>query len=808
MCGGDMSEFIKEKSQVTLNELWKKKEVPKKLSTAPDHDDDVQIIQVENISQNMARTTSIGQGKRKLSLKKSKCGKQLKIEESTTTTHERQLEFHTDNRCDRQLELHTDNRCDRQLELHTDNRCDRQLELHTDNRCDRQLELHTDNRCDRQLELTLTGSVSESSSDKQVPYYLNNFETLLKAVTEDKSYVPLFNSDDRAVISSYHKLSSSAKKLYVRMLCRKFGWIPVKKLNYPEIAADLKPYLLELTTAGLVHSEEDLNELEEVLASLTASDIRTLAKLYHVRPNLSNKKQLLEELMRKCKQNTFMSMFGSKSGGVATVMLARAKKFLQGVYKLSLEPRKLFLRVLLLSSLASTGGHTAETNGQAQLFQMFMVNMGKAVYPSYTIDKLQNIFQGREDVVRLEKALQLEFELLSCTQKGHWDKAFEIFQKVEADWQALEHLEEVHVWNVKLPDFLRSFTASSVLNRLLSLSVETLQRRKQYTQAVSVLKQLLSQSTYNTSHRGYWWERLALNLDVHLKLPLQSLEAVADGLADGHVGVDHRLALYERAEAICGRHKWTDKIKEFSHEPLMEIPKVFIEGRVLHENVSRNGTKFLSSWEGQGQDMVVCGVEELVLEYYKKNGFTSGVHAEGSILSALFMLFFWDIIYMPLPDAFHSPFQMFPLDFYTESFYHRRSLAIESRLSQIESLTVEDLERMAEETWRAQEGCLNWERLQGLDSIKGLVSCMGGKVLSGLLARYARSPRHARSGFPDLTLWNAETCSLKMCEVKGPGDRLSHKQILWLNHMLKLGINAEVCYVKAVAAKKLKSRPS
>lgn len=37
---------------------------------------------------------------------------------------------------------------------------------------------------------------------------------------------------------------------------------------------------------------------------------------------------------------------------------------------------------------------------------------------------------------------------------------------------------------------------------------------------------------------------------------------------------------------------------------------------------------------------------------------------------------------------------------------------------------------------------------------------------------------------------------LQISEVKGPGDRLSHKQMLWLDYLLKLGVDAEVCHVK------------
>ena len=35
-----------------------------------------------------------------------------------------------------------------------------------------------------------------------------------------------------------------------------------------------------------------------------------------------------------------------------------------------------------------------------------------------------------------------------------------------------------------------------------------------------------------------------------------------------------------------------------------------------------------------------------------------------------------------------------------------------------------------------------------------------------------------------------------MVEVKGPGDRLSTKQILWLDYLRSLGVDAEVCHVQ------------
>jgi Fanconi-associated nuclease 1 len=49
--------------------------------------------------------------------------------------------------------------------------------------------------------------------------------------------------------------------------------------------------------------------------------------------------------------------------------------------------------------------------------------------------------------------------------------------------------------------------------------VEVLQKVKDYTEANTVLEELLNQSVHCQHYRGHWWDRLALNLDQHLKKP-------------------------------------------------------------------------------------------------------------------------------------------------------------------------------------------------------------------------------------------------------------------------------------------------
>ena len=63
----------------------------------------------------------------------------------------------------------------------------------------------------------------------------------------------------------------------------------------------------------------------------------------------------------------------------------------------------------------------------------------------------------------------------------------------------------------------RRCSDGSVYARILSHCVEYQEKCRRYEQANKLLETLLSQSTYCINSRGRWWERLALNLDQHLK---------------------------------------------------------------------------------------------------------------------------------------------------------------------------------------------------------------------------------------------------------------------------------------------------
>jgi Fanconi-associated nuclease 1 len=75
-------------------------------------------------------------------------------------------------------------------------------------------------------------------------------------------------------------------------------------------------------------------------------------------------------------------------------------------------------------------------------------------------------------------------------------------------------------------------------------------------------------------------------------------------------------------------------------------------------------------------------VEEVALQHYRRQSWC-GYHAETSVLTTIFSLLFWDIIFAPVPGVFQNRFQSAPLDLNTEFFYTQRSALIDARIEQI-----------------------------------------------------------------------------------------------------------------------------
>ncbi|XP_030621183.1 fanconi-associated nuclease 1 [Chanos chanos] len=657
------------------------------------------------------------------------------------------------------------------------------------------------------------GEPSESQESKEQPrrpYYLRNFLTILDTVLENEDDKELFNTEDLSVIHAFQQLSAPGQMLYVRLFQRKLKWLQVDKLDYAEVGSNLTPIIQDLVRHGFLQTERELEDIREVLDLLPAPELRALAKTFHLAgPGAgTQKQQLVEGLLRLGKQR---SLFGQNN--TSSVILKRAKQLTGSCVRLCRGPRAVFSRVLLLFSLTDTlEEEEMASAGQGQLYTILLVQSGRLAFPVYTVQRSSRVFQDREDLIRYEAAMRSLQELITVMQAGGWEDALELYITAKATWQELNSTCDFSLQE-KLPVYLRCFTVGWTYTRILSRGVEILQRLRRYEEAVEQLRSLLAQSVYCPDSRGRWWDRLALNLQQHLKRPGEAIHAIRDGLQDPLVRTGHQLSLHQRAARMKESpsfKKYRLLLRDLPTVSVQDVVHVTIRGQLFPHEGGTGKSVFLrpaDEADGEGGDsMVMCSVEELALAHYRKLGFDQGIHGEGSTFSTLFGLLMWDIIFMDgVPDVFRNLYQTCPLDFHTDCFYENRREAIEARVEMLREASTETLQDLVAEVWKTHEGrvcaLVSWERFNSLEQAQSLLSCLSGPFLSGVVLRMAKDYRHCRGGLPDLVVWNSSNNTYKLVEVKGPNDRLSQKQQIWLDELRKMGADVEVCHVTAVGAR-------
>ncbi|XP_038169618.1 fanconi-associated nuclease 1 [Arvicola amphibius] len=640
------------------------------------------------------------------------------------------------------------------------------------------------------------------------PYYLRSFLVVLQAIRENEDDMRLFDDQEKGIITKFYQLSASGQKLYVRLFQRKLTWIKMRKLEYDEIASDLTPVVEELKDSGFLQTESELQELSDALELLAAPELKALAKTFHLVSPAGQKQQLVDGLLKLARQRSVCT-WGKTQSGVRAAILKRAKDLAGRSLRVCKGPRAVFSRILLLFSLTdSMEDEEAACGGQGQLSTVLLVNLGRMEFPRYTVSRKTQIFRDREDLIRYAAAAHMLSDISTAMASGNWEEAKELSRSAKRDWDQLKsHPSLRH--HEALPLFLRCFTVGWIYTRIFSRAVEILERLRMYEEAVEELENLLSQKIYCPDSRGRWWDRLALNLHQHLKRPEAAIRCISEGLADPEVRTGHRLSLYQRAVRLrespsCKKYKHL--LSQLPEIAVKDVEHVTITGRLCPQHGMGKSVFVIETGDATNPTTILCSVEELALDYYRRSGFDQGIHGEGSTFSTLCGLLLWDIIFMDgIPDVFRNAYQASPLDLCTDSFFSSRKQALEARLQLIHSAPAASLRALVTEAWQAQQGrvaaLVSWDRFTSLQQAQDLVSCLGGPVLSGVCRRLAADFRHCRGGLPDLVVWNSQSHHYKLVEVKGPSDRLSCKQMIWLDELQKLGAEVEVCHVVAVGAK-------
>lgn len=648
-------------------------------------------------------------------------------------------------------------------------------------------------------EESVDGSATES------PYYLDNLVLIINSIKDSDDW-DLFSQKEQEMFSEFLGADDKCQKLLARLLQRKHMWRRTSKIGYPDIASDVSPILITLRDKGFVEDVTRLKDLDVALRLLSPFELKTLAQVFKLRTTGQGKGSLADSLVDHCSKQQPV-LFGSKQASLQQLALKRAVALLGTAWKLCDEPRDTWRRLLRLFSLG-TPWDMDEAGETPQVYGLQLVAAGKMAFPEYEISRQHKLFSSRLDLVRYESSKVLEAELIQATTDKKWDRARQIFNDVEKLAKSAEALQ-CHDRDQLLSPFLRHYTTCGVYTRCRCLGVDVLQRLKEHRHAVKVLRDLLSQKLYCQSRRGHWWDRLALNLEVHLGKPAEALKVVHEALDDPSISPAARYALVTRANRLAAKmpKDVLPSLKSLLEQEKWDaLPQVEIEGQLAERMVPGRTNLFAAR---DGTTMEVISVEEVALRHYNMNGYPKGVHGEGSTFHALFGLLCWDVIYMSgVPDAFRSAYQALPLDLHSNCFFKSREQNFLEAFRVILESTTQELEEKVAATYNShfgKAGLVQWDRFTCTD-VQEIVRCLGPRVLSRVCELLARQFRHRRSGLPDLLVWNPETGKAKAAEVKGPGDTLSPKQVVWLRELLALGVDCEVCRVTATSSKRLQRK--
>ncbi|KAF9281902.1 hypothetical protein BGZ68_006327 [Mortierella alpina] len=599
-----------------------------------------------------------------------------------------------------------------------------------------------------------------------------------------------------------------------------------------------------------------------------------------------------------------------------------------------------------------------EYSERPTLLEAILAKIGQRTFPTYELTRTNTVFKNREELLKYEEAIKLLFELSRMIESamgpgraaviyvrdpdegpasGKGNKARRSNSTKSAksagdDDGVAEDAEAKSEAGDQDPEQLRRRqevigiyeTVIEKAEGILRLELRAFAFLKRFEEESILLHELLDQYIYSLGQRGGWYERLALirsNYAFHERKGKQeALQVCMMALRDKHVhAVDATLiqARIVRLESqlrlpFRERHDFSYLTLRKAQTRILTGERLNTPGTAAPSYASSHSYSFVPNSMGSTHPVAQqrplwrnidgsdCGVEELALSYYGTLGYR-GYHSENSILSTLFGLLFWDILFYPQPGVFETLYQTEPLDLRTDAFFIQRQDMIMERIENIAKSTVIDgsdalsvAERSSSAPPSASVSSAVKEEFDGVDEDEPLMrrrstrkaevlkpvdqtlmesilfedeirqeleedddseerqaqrardeflarkrracfylnllgthddmyrekgvfcvgvnwtftkeellqiaECVGGNALAEICKILAQEYSKRCSGMPDLCCWNYEKKLVKFVEVKGPGDRLSSKQQVWIDLLTSLHVDIELCIVQVSKA--------
>lgn len=173
-------------------------------------------------------------------------------------------------------------------------------------------------------------------------------------------------------------------------------------------------------------------------------------------------------------------------------------------------------------------------------------------------------------------------------------------------------------------------------------------------------------------------------------------------------------------------------------------------------------------------------------------------YVENTLITAVFGLAFWDVIFKPLPGAFFHPFQAGPADLFHPDFCERRKDSIQETLAAMARGELDSQILAYAETKRGiQNFFVSWRHLDA-DVLKMALVSIPRAHWHALFSRLLTDLKNHRSGLPDLVCFGERNGdrAYAFVEVKGPGDRVQDNQSRWMHFFQQHGMPCQVLQVR------------
>ncbi|CAG5048889.1 unnamed protein product [Parnassius apollo] len=653
---------------------------------------------------------------------------------------------------------------------------------------------------------------------------------LLKIVhkyLQDHSLRRLLPETTDNLLSKCVNVVKPGMRLVCRLYWRRKGWY--RKNEIKKIASDNTNNIDDPSLELMTRSLEQIGLVESSVFSdnnnkMTFDDFFELLKLEELKEIC---KELKLKVQTKIDAIRSLKNFSSRTLNISSYFMGpksnnadRVLKMLElktgSCYRLTEAAHTTFTKLYHLMYLGIDYGLIRENR-----LELLLIN-DKAKKETYPIDKdmrLDNasvIFNTRDEFERYINAYTI-FENWEAAKTLNekleiTSKVYYLYKKISEEEMKHPTLPLTSSSYKSLPTWLRKYTSAYKYIRILESSIQELKKSKTEIHdklALDILSMLISQSAFRQHKKAEWYTEKALILHKRMNSYNEAAEILIEGFKSD-MSEESKDAMRPRALIIATQKTTCNEIaRHLRDELLLYVTKDSIsekDFKAKHiykhpmENFYNRGKIKFETLTSKGERVVAEAEEFCITEYINSGQYTNGGHWEGRIITTIFFLLFWDIIYMRLPGIrgiFLTYYQMFPLDLFTESFYVNRKTLIDERLATIQNSENNNLLKKMQETWdtRPESELSGINRIIGWDNVSAVCSCLSPIAIAAICRRLALDYRYTHSGFPDLTLWNMHTKQIKFVEVKTDSDKPSIKQRQWLHYLRGCGVDVEFCYV-------------